>query len=132
MNQHRARGVHVKAITGSGHLLRGMIEDFDDEAIYLKIVQRAVIIYKHSLHEFRTEGRPFKRQIEFFNKAAGDYGFIKFDGDPNKIFVHRSGLAPEVPNGFDSLRPGATVEFNIVQTATGLSARDVVLSSSEQ
>ena len=119
---------YVKIITYRGHVLRGKIESFDDQAIYIKIARQQVIVFKHSMHEFVTEGRLFKRQIESFDRQKDDYGFITFVDDPNSFFLHITSV-DAIPNGFDGLRQGMTVEFNVSQGARGLSVRNMCLVS---
>ena len=120
-------GNYVKAITPLGHVLRGIIKDFDAEAMYLQIKGQTVIIYKQSLHEFITEGRSFRRHVKSFTKKSPhyNYGFINFFEDSNTFHVNRSRF--KKPTDFDSLALGSEVIFNIAQTEAGLFARDVVL-----
>ena len=110
----------VKAKTRSGHVLRGKIESFDDEAIYLIINSQTVIIYKKNMCEFKTEGWSFNKQIESFEKKPNQpYGFIKFFGYKKEFFVHKNSLS-EVENGFTSLTKKKKVEFDVTQTVERL------------
>lgn len=60
--------------------------------------------------------------VKWFNNEKG-YGFIKDDGDDD-IFVHYSEICQ---TGFKTLQEGEDVEFDLIDTAKGKQARDVVI-----
>jgi CspA family cold shock protein len=60
-------------------------------------------------------------QVKWFNNAKG-YGFIGRE-DGSDVFVHYSAI---VSDGFRTLNPGDTVEFEIVQGQKGPQAAKVV------
>ncbi len=61
-----------------------------------------------------------KGTVKWFNNQKG-YGFIS-DENGNDVFVHYSGLNME---GFKSLEEGQSVEFEVVEGATGHQAVNV-------
>ncbi|MFA7441044.1 MAG: cold shock domain-containing protein [Sphingomonadaceae bacterium] len=54
-------------------------------------------------------------QILWFDAARG-FGFIRPDLGPRDVFVHVSALAE---TGVNELRPGAKVEFELLQDRSG-------------
>ncbi len=60
-------------------------------------------------------------KVKWFNNEKG-YGFIEYN-DLEDIFVHYSAI---VKNGYKTLNEGAYVNFNLVETAKGLQAVDVI------
>lgn len=60
-------------------------------------------------------------KVKWFNNEKG-YGFIEYK-DMEDIFVHYSAI---VKNGYKTLSEGSYVNFNLVETAKGLQAVDVV------
>ena len=50
-----AEGIHVKATTRSAHELQGIIEGFDEDAIYMKIKKQKVIVFRHGLCALITD-----------------------------------------------------------------------------
>ena len=60
-------------------------------------------------------------KVKWFNNEKG-YGFIEYN-DLEDIFVHYSQI---VKNGYKTLNEGAYVNFNLVETAKGLQAVDVI------
>lgn len=64
----------------------------------------------------RVQGR-----VKWFNDAKG-YGFISQE-DGNDVFVHHSAIQGE---GFKTLQENQVVEFEVVQSAKGLQAQNVV------
>lgn len=60
-------------------------------------------------------------QVKWFNNAKG-YGFIGRD-DGADVFVHYTAI---LSDGFRTLNPGDTVEFEIVQGQKGPQAANVV------
>ena len=61
-------------------------------------------------------------KVKWFNNARG-YGFIVRDGeDEDDVFVHYSVIESE---GYRSLSPGQTVEFEIAKGPKGLQATNV-------
>ncbi len=64
----------------------------------------------------RTTGR-----LKWFSEQKG-YGFIKID-DGGDCFVHRSAFQAE---GFDTLKEGDPLEFDVVEGTRGPAAEDVV------
>ena len=57
-------------------------------------------------------------RVKWFNNEKG-YGFIDYD-----IFVHYSAINQD---GFKTLTEGQYVEFNLLETAKGYQALDVVV-----
>ena len=47
----KQNGINVEATTRTGHVLRGIIENYSDEAIYMLINGEIVIVYRHGLLE---------------------------------------------------------------------------------
>lgn len=60
-------------------------------------------------------------KIKWFNNEKG-YGFIAYKENED-IFVHYSAI---VKDGYKTLAEGDEVEFNLVETAKGLQAQNVV------
>ena len=60
-------------------------------------------------------------KVKWFNNEKG-YGFIEYN-DLEDIFVHYSAI---VKNGYKTLNEGSYVNFNLVETAKGLLAVDVI------
>lgn len=63
-----------------------------------------------------------KGRVKWFNNEKG-YGFIEYK-DNEDIFVHYSAKNQD---GYKSLTEGQYVEFNLVETAKGYQALDVVV-----
>ncbi len=63
-----------------------------------------------------------KGRVKWFNNEKG-YGFIEYK-DNEDIFVHYSAINQD---GYKSLTEGQYVEFNLVETAKGYQALDVVV-----
>jgi len=61
-------------------------------------------------------------KVKWFNDAKG-YGFIEQEGVTDDVFVHYNSIEGE---GFRSLDPGQTVQFEVQKTAKGLQAFNVV------
>ncbi len=61
-------------------------------------------------------------RVKWFNNEKG-YGFIEYK-DNEDIFVHYSAINQE---GYKTLTEGQYVEFNLVETAKGYQALDVVV-----
>lgn len=61
-------------------------------------------------------------QVKWFNNAKG-YGFIGREDGAADVFVHYSAIQSD---GFRSLNPGDTVEFEIVQGQKGPQAANVI------
>ena len=59
-------------------------------------------------------------KVKWFNDAKG-YGFIEQENGPD-MFVHFSAINS---SGFQSLREGQTVEFEVVEGPKGPQARSV-------
>lgn len=62
-----------------------------------------------------------KGKVKWFNNAKG-YGFIEYDNGED-IFIHYSAI---LSDGYKTLVEGQFVEFELVQTAKGLQAKNVV------
>lgn len=60
-------------------------------------------------------------KIKWFNNDKG-YGFIAYKENED-IFVHYSAI---VKDGYKTLAEGDEVEFNLIETAKGLQAKNVV------
>lgn len=60
-------------------------------------------------------------KVKWFNNSKG-YGFIEY-GNGEDIFIHYSAILSE---GYKTLVEGQFVEFDLVQTAKGLQAKNVV------
>lgn len=63
-----------------------------------------------------------KGRVKWFNNEKG-YGFIEYK-DNEDIFIHYSAINQD---GYKSLTEGQYVEFNLVETAKGYQALDVVV-----
>ena len=63
-----------------------------------------------------------KGRVKWFNNEKG-YGFIEYK-DNEDIFVHYYAINQD---GYKSLTEGQYVEFNLVETAKGYQALDVVV-----
>lgn len=61
-------------------------------------------------------------QVKFFDDVKG-YGFIRGNGVDQDVFVHHSAI--NMP-GRRTLLAGQRVEFDLVETAKGLAAKNVV------
>ena len=59
--------------------------------------------------------------VKWFNDQKG-YGFIKQDGVAEDIFVHHTAIKMD---GFRTLAPGDTVDFEVKQDEKGLKAVNV-------
>ena len=59
--------------------------------------------------------------VKWFNSEKG-YGFIKYD-NLDDIFVHYSAIQAK---GYRTLNEGDVVHFELVETAKGLQAQDVI------
>jgi CspA family cold shock protein len=60
--------------------------------------------------------------VKWFNDAKG-YGFITPASGSKDLFVHHSSIAGD---GFKSLAEGARVEYDAVEGAKGMEAKNVV------
>ena len=60
-------------------------------------------------------------KIKWFNNDKG-YGFIAYKENED-IFVHYSAI---IKDGYKTLAEGDEVEFNLIETAKGLQAQNVV------
>ena len=60
-------------------------------------------------------------KVKWFNNAKG-YGFIEY-ANGEDIFIHYSAI---LSDGYKTLVEGQFVEFELVQTAKGLQAKNVV------
>lgn len=60
-------------------------------------------------------------KIKWFNNEKG-YGFIAYKENED-IFVHYSAI---MKDGYKTLAEGDEVEFNLIETAKGLQAQNVV------
>ena len=65
-----------------------------------------------------------KGRVKWFNNEKG-YGFIEYT-DKEDIFVHYSAIKQD---GYKTLEEGQIVEFKLLETAKGLQALDVVVTS---
>jgi CspA family cold shock protein len=65
--------------------------------------------------------------VKWFSAAKG-YGFIEPVDGSKDLFVHHSSILME---GYRELQEGARVEFEVEQTAKGLSAINVVTKETE-
>ena len=63
-------------------------------------------------------------RVKWFNNEKG-YGFIDYPGGED-IFVHYSAIKQD---GFKSLAEGQIVEFDLIETAKGLQAINVVAAT---
>jgi CspA family cold shock protein len=63
----------------------------------------------------------YKGTVKWFNNAKG-YGFLGHDGG-NDVFVHFSSIQKD---GYNSLKQGEEVVFDIVQGAKGFQADRVI------
>lgn len=70
------------------------------------------------------EGSMATGKVKWFSDAKG-YGFIQTEDDPmagKDIFVHYTEI---VKDGYKSLAPGQSVEFELADTPKGLQAKNV-------
>lgn len=65
----------------------------------------------------------YKGQVIWFSDAKG-YGFLALEGLEGQVFVHYSGI---VGKGFKTLVADQKVECNVVNTAKGEQAENVVV-----
>ena len=114
--------VPVVPVTRYGHILKGTIEDFDEEAIYMQIREHIVILYRHGIYEFAIE-EWHQGEVTEFNESRG-FGFIE-SGNLSRIFVH---ISEVIDTNITSLQMGQKVEFDINRRIKGLSAINVNLS----
>lgn len=131
----------VVAVTRSGHMLRGEVRDFNEDAICMRINKQEVIVFRQGLYEVEMMER-FEVQVSNFvqDPQNGQYGVLKFSrklddwlqkrltalfGEgPKKIGVHIS----QVPKkDFHWLQPGQEIAFSVAQTEEGLCARNITL-----
>lgn len=64
-----------------------------------------------------------KGKVKWFNDLKG-YGFITLQDDHNDVYVHHTEI---VSNGYKTLKEGEEVEFEVLESAEGLRASNVVL-----
>lgn len=62
-----------------------------------------------------------KGSVKWFNNAKG-YGFINIEGEDEDIFVHYSQI---LQDGFRTLKPDESVEFELNRGPKGLHATNV-------
>ena len=72
----------------------------------------------------RGEMSALKGKVKWFNNEKG-FGFIEYN-DCEDIFVHYSAIKQE---GYKTLSEGQIVEFDLIETAKGLQAINVVAAS---
>ena len=130
----------VMAVTRSGHVLRGKVDDFNEDAIGMEINGQDVIVFRQGLYEFETMER-FEVQVSNFvqDPQNEQYGVLEFSSEKpedaerfTKLFGEESKrihvYISQVPNkDFHSLQPGQRIELNIAQTEEGLYARNIIL-----
>jgi CspA family cold shock protein len=63
----------------------------------------------------------FKSKVKWFNDSKG-YGFIDGQGILGEVFVHYTEITGD---GFKTLSEGQEVEFELVEGAKGLTAKNV-------
>lgn len=64
----------------------------------------------------------FSGKVKWFNNKKG-HGFITGQ-DGKDVFVHYSALSGE---GYKTLYPGQTVEYDVVESSYGVQSKDVVV-----
>ena len=72
-----------------------------------------------------TTTQQAKGTVKWFNDAKG-FGFIQTDLVAGDIFVHYSAIQGD---GFKTLSEGQIVEFDLIETAKGLQAINVLAES---
>ena len=132
------RNGEVVTVTRSGHVLRGKVDDFNEDAIGMEINGQDVIVFRQGLYEFETMER-FEVQVSNFvqDPQNEQYGVLEFSSEKpedaerfTKLFGEESKrihvYISQVPNkDFHSLQPGQRIELNIAQTEEGLYARNI-------
>lgn len=132
------RAADVVAVTRSGHVLKGEVENFNEDVIGMKISGANVLVFKQSLHELETM-RWFTVQVRNFvqDTQNEEYGILEFGEVPEedderltRLFGEKSGRIhvhiSQCPNeDFHSLQPDQKIDFNIAQTEKGLYARNI-------
>lgn len=111
--------VTVIPVTRYGHVLKGTIEGFDKEAIYMQIREHTVILYRDGLREFAVE--EWHQGVITEVDESTRFGFIEAGNLP-RIFVH---ISEVIDKTIMSLQKGQRVEFDINRTIKGLSAINV-------
>ena len=131
LSQEQQVGVVLKTL--SMHEFAGIISKYDDDAIYMKIGEHDVIVFRHSIFEFAIV-ESFDGEVESWGTQR--YGFIKCtshkEWDWRDDFYVEKGFLNE---GINSLIQGQKVKFNVqIVLKSGrprLEARNVVLGETE-
>lgn len=68
--------------------------------------------------------------VKVWSKSGG-YGWIKPDGNGDKVYVHKSGVLGGTPTKAPSLQPGERVEYQLGSRPKGPAAVNVRVITSE-
>ena len=115
----------IRVVTYSGDVLQGIVEGFDEIAIYLRIDEHTLILFKHGVYTLSTP-EWYERPVKEFDKKK-KYGFIEFSKNRS---THLKGIYVNSQRVVDSsllpLKVGQRVKFNVEHTAEeGLQAINV-------
>lgn len=113
----------VIPVTRFGHVLEGVIEDFDNESIYLQSRDQTIIVFRSGIYEFAINEWQ-EGVVTEFNEDK-QFGYIE-SNEYRRIYV----MIDEVKDqNIRSLEPGQKVEFdlNLTKQEGGISAINVEL-----
>ena len=99
---------YMELVTRRGHVLRGVIEDFDLYCIYMQINGQTVIVYRHGLYGYK-QLREKKSSLVKLDEMIQSKSYV-FITDKEKIGLSRIKPAPDEVTGSDKNNREKTVK----------------------
>ena len=128
LEKARDRQIEVFPVTRYGHELRGTIEKFDEEAIYMEIRECPVVVFRHGIYELSMDWWE-QGEVTEFDTDRG-FGYIT-SGERSDIYVHISHVQDKTvmtlePQQKVAFQPNLTTRQSTL-SSVGLSAINVIL-----